>query len=229
MKQPPSPIRIPPARFATGTHRWVDDPGGFLDLASPDVRSVGCPRRVRHDARTLRRWAAAWQEPLRGSGTVTEWLRELPAALKGTVPQGPVSERIVADLREVANFWPREWPHRSFRFFFGPVRDGMCRRFHTDINEARLLYTLTGPGTEFLDRDPPPGQDVAEWAEAHPQRIRKAPAGSLLLLKGALWPSDTRSAQQAHAAAWHRSPPQDGPDAFRLLFRMEPVSVLEAL
>lgn len=228
MKRTTAPSPIPPARHATGTHRWVDDPGGFLALESPAVRSVGCPRRVRHDARTLRRWAAAWQEPLRGTGSVTLWLRELPAALKGRVPQGPVSERIVADLRETANFWPQEWPHRNFRFFFGPVRDGMCRRFHTDINEARLLYTLTGPGTEFLDMDPPRDQDANEWAEAHPQRIRKAPAGSLLLIKGALWPSDARSQDRQHGAAWHRSPPQEGPAAFRLLFRMEPVSVLEA-
>jgi hypothetical protein len=109
----------------------------------------------------------------------------------------------------------------------------MCRRFHTDINEARLLSTLVGPATDLLETVPPPGADVDAWVEAHPEKIIRVQTGSVVLLKGALWehPSpnaaDLEDNKRLVHAAWHRSPPMEEDDAFRLLFRMDPISSLD--
>ncbi len=62
----------------------------------------------------------------------------------------------------------------------------MCRKFHTDINDLRLLCTYAGPGTLWVAED----ENNRDYDEEHigEVRIHQADTGDILILKGALYP-----------------------------------------
>lgn len=100
-----------------------------------------------------------------------------------------------------------------------------CRRFHDDQIGLRMLCTYFGPGTEWLD-----DRDVcAEVLEAlggnvdeanrrivrDADKVRRAQAGDVLVLKGARYPGRAR-----HGAV-HRSPPIEAERASRLVLKID--------
>lgn len=81
------------------------------------------------------------------------------------------------------------------------VDNDACRKFHTDAVVARLLMTLYGPGTQ--------------WIEAHaPGRIHQISAGDVAIFKGRLWAEEPR--------ILHRSPPIARTGDIRLLLAIDP-------
>ena len=96
----------------------------------------------------------------------------------------------------------------------------MCRKFHTDINDIRLLCTLSGEGTLWLpefnvNREALDTQKDNEDIVIDPSYIMQAPENSAVLLKGALYPkSGTR-------AIVHRSPTIEESGEKRLLLRID--------
>jgi len=94
----------------------------------------------------------------------------------------------------------------------------MCPRFHVDQVPCRMLFTLSGPGTEWI-----PNKDV-DWAlladrdtDEPPIRppggIRQLATGSWSLLKGGAW-------DERYNGVVHRSPHGDG---VRLLVSLDPL------
>lgn len=81
------------------------------------------------------------------------------------------------------------------------VHDDACRLFHRDLVTARLICTYRGPGTEY---------GVADKGK-QPSEVHTAPTGSVLLLKGGLWPETPRK------RVLHRSPPIEGTGVSRLV------------
>lgn len=85
----------------------------------------------------------------------------------------------------------------------------MCPRFHVDLVTVRVVCTLRGEGTHLLDNSEVDrrylGASTFDRLE-HPSLLRRqdavqvAPAGSVVWLKGELWP------QNAGRGAVHRSP-----------------------
>lgn len=106
----------------------------------------------------------------------------------------------------------------SFRIVLFTVNTNMCRRFHTDINDIRLLCTYSGQGTFWLPEEAVDrathhhGGDNDEIVK-HPELIQQALEGDVLLLKGALYPKAK--------AIIHRSPSVEESGENRLLLRID--------
>ena len=77
----------------------------------------------------------------------------------------------------------------SFRLFFATVQSDMCRRFHTDMNDLRLLCKYCGPGTLWLDegnvnRKALTALEPNERIVVDEYKIKQASTGDVLVLKG---------------------------------------------
>jgi len=96
----------------------------------------------------------------------------------------------------------------------------MCRRFHTDINDVRLLCTYSGPGTLWLTNDNinpkalgTRGSKQSIFIEQ--DRIQQANTGAVVLLKGALY------SDESTRAVVHCSPSIEEDAQKRLLLRID--------
>ncbi|MEL6124115.1 MAG: DUF1826 domain-containing protein, partial [Bacteroidota bacterium] len=106
------------------------------------------------------------------------------------------------------------------RLLLASVNTNMCRRFHTDINDVRLLCTYTGPGTLWLTNDninrrALDSYDGNESIVMDPERIQQVPEGAIALLKGAMYPHHQTK------AIVHRSPTIEESGEKRLLLRID--------
>lgn len=109
---------------------------------------------------------------------------------------------------------------KDLRLALSPVNTNMCRRFHTDVNDMRLLCTYAGPGTLWL-----PNEAVNEKAirsrdphlpiERGPEDVRQVGTGHVAIIKGALYPGERV------AACVHRSPTIEETGQQRLLLRID--------
>lgn len=99
----------------------------------------------------------------------------------------------------------------------GALAEPMCPRFHVDHVPCRFLWTLFGPGTDwipsaaaqpFLSRD-----SFGDGANASDECIRQLGANEWALLKGGNW-------SDGFKGVFHRSPKERGP---RLLLSIDPV------
>ena len=103
----------------------------------------------------------------------------------------------------------------------------MCPRFHVDRTGIRLLCTYRGPGTEWLpehlaDRSrmgPLAGglPDASSGLILDANAVGRAPACSLILLKGTLWQGN------AGRGAIHRSPAVTEAEAPRIVLALDAV------
>jgi hypothetical protein len=81
------------------------------------------------------------------------------------------------------------------------VETDACRKFHADVVTARLLTTLSGPATQWIET-------------AAPDRINQLAAGDVAIFKGRLWAEEPM--------ILHRSPPIAGTGDKRLLLAIDP-------
>jgi hypothetical protein len=108
----------------------------------------------------------------------------------------------------------------SLRLLLATVNTNMCRRFHTDMNDLRLLCTYTGPGTLLLPEEAAnrkalgTGGDNDNILRDH-EAIIMAGETDVVVLKGALYPKDRTN------AAIHRSPTVEETGRTRLLLRID--------
>ena len=106
----------------------------------------------------------------------------------------------------------------EFKVYWAIVRDGMCRRFHTDANKLRLLCTYKGPGTEWvkpdnINFDLPHCSGNEMIINEH--EIQQTKPYDVVILKGAL--HEHRDAP----LILHRSPSLENQDTKRLLLRID--------
>lgn len=105
-----------------------------------------------------------------------------------------------------------------FKVLLSTIETDMCSRFHTDINELRLLCTYSGPATLWL---PEEGENRPAYMAGksnkqiiqNPELIQQANTGDVLILKGALYPNAN--------AVIHRSPAIQKKGEKRLLLRID--------
>jgi len=88
------------------------------------------------------------------------------------------------------------------------VETDACRKFHTDYVTARLLTTLWGQGTQWIEA-------------AQPTSINQLSAGDVGIFKGRLWAEEP--------AVLHRSPPLEGTGEARLLLVVDPFDPRETM
>lgn len=123
------------------------------------------------------------------------------------------------DLCMLAGLFAVVSDQHQVKLNLSPVQTDMCRKFHTDINELRMLCTYVGPGTELIGysrEESKLWKDVeAENMEELGSRITHAQPFTVLLMKGALY----RGRYQE--ACLHRSPPLKQHKNQRLLLRID--------
>jgi hypothetical protein len=92
------------------------------------------------------------------------------------------------------------------------IEGNACRKFHSDYVTVRLIATLAGPGTQWLDD----GDAARLRAGADPDtlHIRDIATGHVALFKGRAWTRDR--------AIVHRSPPIAGTGQCRLVLVIDP-------
>ena len=122
-------------------------------------------------------------------------------------PTGAHRSRLVEDAAALAEIFARDMGAPYLRLRLEVVTGDACRRFHIDRIHARLLCTYRGSGTQF---------GLAAPGET-PDEIRTAATGSVLVLRGTLWPA-------RHAPSLlHRSPPIADTGEARLVLVLDPV------
>lgn len=122
-------------------------------------------------------------------------------------------EHLLLLFKEISNV-------NSFRLLLATINTNMCRRFHSDNNDLRMLCTYSGPGTLWLTEDNI-NQKALNALEGNKSividenKIQQAKTGSVVILKGAIYSKETTE------AVVHRSPTIEETGEKRLLLRID--------
>ncbi len=125
---------------------------------------------------------------------------------------------LFADISQLVRLFEKTTQASSFRLLLTTVSTNMCRKFHTDVNDLRLLCTYLGPGTLWLPDEAvdykalQKGGDNQEIVRDE-QQIQQVRTGDAVLLKGALYPEAN--------PILHRSPSIEKNGEKRLLLRID--------
>lgn len=131
---------------------------------------------------------------------------------------------LLADIRTQARYFSTLSGALDLKLFFSTIQSSMCRRFHTDINDLRLLCTYIGQGTLWLPEEAVnrhayhnkgKNQDIVQDHAL----IQQAQTGEVLIMKGALYPEGE--------ALLHRSPTLNAADEQRLMLRIDTNQMLD--
>ena len=127
---------------------------------------------------------------------------------------------IIDDIRLLLNCFKEISEAKSFKILLAIVDNNMCRRFHTDLNYIRMLCTYSGPGTMWLsennlNRKALDDLDENDSIVINQNDIKQVDTGSVVILKGALYP------REGTKAAVHRSPNIEESQQKRLLLRID--------
>ncbi len=125
---------------------------------------------------------------------------------------------LLADVSDLFALFVEATQASSFRFLLTTVSTNMCRKFHTDVNDLRLLCTYVGPGTLWIPdesiniKELQAGSEESEiLLDGH--QIQQIQTGEVVLLKGALY--------SGAQPILHRSPSIEDQGAKRLLLRID--------
>lgn len=129
--------------------------------------------------------------------------------------------RIIEDINELLLHFQKVTNTDSFRLLLTTVNTNMCRKFHTDINDLRMLCTYSGPGTLWLTEDNVNRKAMDANGSTNDSividdtKVQQAKTGSVVLLKGAIYPQNNTN------AIVHRSPTIEETGEKRLLLRID--------
>ena len=152
---------------------------------------------------------------LKASGDIDKMLDEITTALPSV--DGAL---LVQDIKALLHHFQEVVEVKQFRLLLATVNTNMCRKFHTDINDVRLLCTYSGPGTLWLTNDNINRSALSSYADnasivLDESEVRQAKTGAVVLLKGAIYP------QEKTSAVVHRSPTIEESGEKRLLLRID--------
>ena len=103
------------------------------------------------------------------------------------------SVQIINDIKELIEHFKRISNSNNFRLTLAAIDNNMCRRFHTDMNDLRMICTYSGPGTLWLtenntNRMPLNNTGNNDSIVINENKIKQLSTGSVAILKGALYP-----------------------------------------
>ena len=136
-------------------------------------------------------------------------------------PDGPVQgvkEDVVEDVLRLMSMFEATTLSGAFKLQLEIVNHDMCRLFHQDYYRQRLICTLKGPGTEWLDHDNVnrgalgKGDNGAIVKDM--DKVHRANTHDVLLLKGARYGGGALS-------VIHRSPPIAHHNGLRVLLKLD--------
>ena len=127
---------------------------------------------------------------------------------------------IISDIKELLSHFKDLTDVNKFRLLLTTVNSNMCRRFHKDINDIRMLCTYSGPGTLWLTNDNVYQKALNNRGDnrnivIEENSIQQVKTGAVALLKGAIYP------HEATKAVVHRSPTIEESGEKRLLLRID--------
>lgn len=184
------------------------------NILSPSINISSFQRKVGHLEKELNK-LMEYKVKIRASGTLDELKETLGSRFKALdLHPSEVLNDILVLIEEFKNISNAS----KFRIFLSTVDSNMCRKFHTDINDLRMICTYLGKGTlwlseEGLDRDFLINQNREKDFVPESKYIKNAQAGEVLILKGALYHNGE--------AVIHRSPAIEGLGEKRLLLRID--------
>lgn len=151
----------------------------------------------------------------RSKGTIEAILAALPTAV--SVKDCPL---MVQDIKDLLYEFKQLTAKEEFRLLLATINTNMCRKFHTDVNELRMLCTYSGPGTLWLTKDNINRRvqglySTDESIALDESKIQQAKTGAVLILKGAIYP------KEGTEAVVHRSPTIEEVGEKRLLLRID--------
>lgn len=159
----------------------------------------------------------------RASGTKEEVLSTLKDYFNQNFSE---STSFFEDIISLVELFGKITKTSSFRLLLATVSTNMCRKFHTDINDLRLLCTYVGPGTiwipdEVIDHKAlKAGRgDIGKIIDE--QHIQQVHTGDVVILKGALYDDAN--------PIFHRSPSIEENGGKRLLLRIDTNELLNLL
>ncbi|MEM6801633.1 MAG: DUF1826 domain-containing protein [Bacteroidota bacterium] len=127
---------------------------------------------------------------------------------------------ITEDIKNLLEIFNGLNPSDELRFLMVTVNNNMCRKFHTDVNDIRMLCTYSGPGTLWLKEDninrgvlSCHGSEENIFLEEN--EIQQAKTGAVIILKGSIYPIEGTN------AVVHRSPTIEESGVKRLLLRID--------
>lgn len=145
------------------------------------------------------------------SGPKNDIKTQLRTYLGETLPN---CQALLADIEQVLDHFEAVTKAGSFRLLLTTVRTNMCRKFHTDINDLRMLCTYAGPGTLWLPEEAIlPVRSISGEMELDDAHIQQVDTGDIVILKGALY--------EDGKAIMHRSPTIEEMGEARLLLRID--------
>ena len=151
----------------------------------------------------------------RAKGDIDTILGEITQAIK---PEK--HSLIIEDIKALLHLFQEVSQAKSIRLLLATVNVNMCRKFHTDVNDMRMLCTYSGPGTLWLkedniNRDAMNAAGLNEAIVLDQDKIQQVETGAAILLKGALYP------KEGTRAVVHRSPTIEESGQKRLLLRID--------
>ena len=126
----------------------------------------------------------------KASGTVEEVLILLKNYFRNQLPD---CDALFDDITELLGLFEKTTQASSFRLLLTTVNTNMCRKFHTDINDLRLLCTYIGPGTlwvpdEAVNKKAVPAKGQKQQITIDHLKVKQVQTGDVVVLKGALYP-----------------------------------------
>lgn len=108
----------------------------------------------------------------------------------------------------------------SYRLLLATINTNMCRKFHADVNDLRMLCTYSGEGTLWLTEDNINRKALSAHSDNKSividnKKIKQVKTGAVVILKGAIYP------QTGTKAIIHRSPTIEETGIKRLLLRID--------
>jgi len=147
------------------------------------------------------------------SGTVNEITLKLDDYF---IEQLPQCQGLNQDIKSILNRFNVVTKAVSYHLLLSTVSTNMCKKFHTDINDLRLLCTYAGPGTLWVSED---NSNIEKQKRRRQEPsiqeedIHQVNTGDVVILKGALHPEGN--------PILHRSPTVEETGEKRLLLRLD--------
>ena len=184
------------------------------EIHDPAINITICQRSVGYMEKELSSLLEA-KVKIRASGTPAEIQQTLLTELQGL---NLSAGNVLNDIDHLLGTFQQITQAKEFRVLISTVDSNMCRRFHTDINDLRMLCTYLGKGTLWISEENLDYKELAMQSKEKefnpdPQHIRYAQAGEVLILKGALYPNGN--------AVMHRSPAIEDEGGTRLMLRID--------
>ena len=126
---------------------------------------------------------------------------------------------IIKDIEHLLSLFKEITGVKRFQLLIATINTNMCRRFHTDVNDLRILCTYAGEGTLWLtedniDRKALNTYQGNESIVINKDDIKQVETGDVIILKGTAYQNKTTK------AIVHRSPTIEKSEK-RLLLRID--------